>query len=372
MKNKLCIITNIGPHYRYPIFSLIDRTIGCDFYIGDKVASPIKKFDYRLLDGYQKTLRNLFFHQFYWQFGSIAPVFKPYKYYILDGEPYCVSSWIILLLAKLTGRQAIAWSHGWYGKERGIRKILKKWYFSLFSKLMLYSEYSIHLMANLGFDKDKMFCIANSLDSDKELELRETLRATDIYSSHFGNDNPTVIYCGRLQKSKKIEHLIDAVAQMKSEGKPLNLVIIGKDIEHVNIQSYALRKGFDNIWMYGPCYEDEKLGELFYNAVVCVSPGNVGLTAIHSLTFGCPVITHNNFPQQMPEFEAIHPGITGDFFEQDNVGDLMQKIEAWTYGCPPKRESITQSCYHEIDRKWNIHYQIEVIKEVINGQDKNS
>ena len=36
-----------------------------------------------------------------------------------------------------------------------------------------------------------------------------------------------------------------------------------------------------------------------------VSPGNIGLTAIHSLSYGTPVCSHSNFNNQMPESEAI-------------------------------------------------------------------
>lgn len=77
--------------------------------------------------------------------------------------------------------------------------------------------------------------------------------------------------------------------------------------------------------------------EFIYNADLCVSPGNVGLTAMHSLVFGCPVITHNCFEWQMPEFEAIQPGITGDFLRwmmwrllllQLAIGSLVNRIIA--------------------------------------------
>lgn len=44
---KICMITNIGPHYRYPIFEKISKELGCDFYLGDKVYLPIKTFNYK-------------------------------------------------------------------------------------------------------------------------------------------------------------------------------------------------------------------------------------------------------------------------------------------------------------------------------------
>jgi glycosyltransferase involved in cell wall biosynthesis len=364
----ICFITNIGAHYRLPIFSHIEKNFDCSYYLGDKIKSPLKTFEYKVLDGYRGTLHNIFWGPFYWQKGSIRLINKNYQYYILDGEPFCLSSWCILLLAKLKGKKTICWSHGWYGRETGIKKVIKKTFFSLFSKLMLYNEYSINLMEGLGFDRKKMFCIANSLDSDKELFVRKNLHSTDIYAFHFKNTNPTIIYCGRIQKRKKLEMLVDCVKVLNLDNIKTNLVIVGKDIDGVNLQDYAKKQGVENqLWMYGPCYDDRKIGELFYNAAVCVSPGNIGLTAIHALSFGCPAITHGNFPHQMPEFEAIRPGLTGDFFEQNQLDDLVRKVKKWIQQTPSEREITRKKAFEEIDNKWNIHHQIDVLKQVIYG-----
>lgn len=67
MNNKICIITNIGTHYRYPIYKEMSKKFSCDFYLGDHVQTPIKTFDYITLPGYKETLKNKFFHHFYWQ-----------------------------------------------------------------------------------------------------------------------------------------------------------------------------------------------------------------------------------------------------------------------------------------------------------------
>lgn len=163
--HSICFITNIGPHYRFPIFSLMGESLPCCFYIGDKGETPIKTFKYELLKGYQKTLKNIFIHHFYWQKGSLKLIFKPYKFYILDGEPYCLSSWFILFFAKLLNKKTIAWTHGWYGRETAGKKILKKIFYSLHDKLMLYNEYAIKLMTKEGFSPNKLYCIANSMDS---------------------------------------------------------------------------------------------------------------------------------------------------------------------------------------------------------------
>lgn len=365
MNNKVCVITNIGTHYRYPIYKEMSKELYCDFFLGDHVQTAIKKFDYTSLSGYKGTLQNKFFHNFYWQKCSVKLVYKNYMYYILDGEPYCLSSWMILLLAKLKGKKTIAWTHGWYGRENFVKKIIKKVFYNLHDKLLVYNEYAINLMKEVGIHS-QMYCIANSLDSDKEKEIRKAMHYTAIYHDHFKNDCPTIIYCGRIQKWKKLEMIVDSIATLKEQGTMINAIFIGKDVEGVDLETYAEKKNVEKqVWMYGPCYDDKILAELFYNSQVCVSPGNVGLTAIHSLTFGCPVITHGDFPHQGPEFESIIPGKTGDFFIHDNANDLTEKIKRWISLTQQERENVRQLAYQEIDNKWNIHYQISTIKKAI-------
>lgn len=365
---KICCIFNLGAAYRWPIYNAMTDHFGCDFYLGDQGITPIKTFEYTALHGFKSTLRNVFYGKFYRQVGSSRLVFKPYDTYILDGEPYCLSTWAILFLAKIARKRTIAWTHGWYGKETHTRRWLKKAFYSMFDHLLLYNEYAIRLMVKEGFDRNKMTCIANSLDSDKEQQIRQHLKATDIYLRHFGNDHPTIIYCGRLQKRKRLDLILKALAQLRDARNIVNVVFVGGETDGVNLTDIIHSLSLDEqCWLYGPCYDDNTLGELFYNAHVCVSPGNVGLTAIHALTFGCPVITHGNLPYQMPEFEAIKSGVTGDFFEENNIEDLQKTILKWTNASPEQRNQTRQNAFNEVDRKWNIHYQLGVLHRILNS-----
>lgn len=363
-----CCIFNIGPHYREPIYMAIAKQFECHFYFGDKVATEIKTFDYNKLPGFQKELkRKNLFGGFSWLKGIMGLSSKPYKTFIVTGEPFCLSIWLFAILCRLKNKRVIAWTHGLYGKENLLRKIIKIAFFKLFSHILTYNEYSRNLMIKEGFKADRISCIANSLNSNYQKEIRNTLKKTDIYSSHFGNDLPVILYCGRIQKVKKLDILIYCTKKLNDEGIKCNLVFVGKDVDNVNISQLIKDRNIENhVWEYGPCYEESKLGELFYNAAVCVSPGNVGLTAIHSLTYGCPVITHDNFSMQMPEFEAIENGVTGSFFKENCTEDLIGKIKIWIKKTDREREQARINAFKEIDRKWNIDYQIEVIKESIN------
>lgn len=365
---KYCVISNIGPHYRWAIYNLISKSFDCDFYFGknERPIDNVKLFDYNSLQGYKGTLKNRYlFGPLWYQKGMTRLVFKKYDAFVISGAPFCLSTWFFLIFAILLRKKTIGWSHGILHNHSGLKRLIYKIYFSLFDRVMTYNERSAHLLEKEGVDKNKLYVIANSLNTDAHRELRSMLKTSCIYTEHFRNTNPVVLYCGRIQRLKKIDQLLDAVSLLNNKEFFVNVIIIGADSPDTDIRAMVKDRDLkEQVWVYGPCYNEEDLGNLFFNADVCVSPGNVGLTAIHSLSFGCPVITNNNFDTQMPEFEAIKPGITGDFYEEDDINALASKIQNWIQSHKDKKEATRVEAFAEIDRKWNIYHQVEIMKQV--------
>lgn len=349
----------------------MDQELKCDFYFGDKVDTPIKLMDVNELSGYKKTVANtkIFHNKYKWQKGVVHLVFKRYKYYILFGDPNILSNWPIVFFGRLLNKKVFIWMPGLKSKkELGWReKKIRYAFYNLSAKFLLYGDYSRNIMIQKGFNPDKMFCVYNSLDYDKQLVVRNNLTKTDIFKNHFNNNLPVLIYLGRIQKIKKIDSVLLAMVLLRQRGILCNLVIVGDNADQISFTKQVKDASLEeNVWIYGPTYQEEVIGELVYNADVCVSPGNVGLTAMHCFMYGTPVITNDNFETQMPEFEVVSPGITGDFFEENNVWDLADKISDWISLDKLKRENVRQATYKIIDEKYNPHYQIQVLKKVLN------
>lgn len=368
-KDTICCIFNLAPHYRAPIYKLIDNEFDAHFYVGDRVNSPIKLMDYEKdLKGFKGTLKYIpLIRNLYYQAGSMKLVFKRYKLYLLTGEGICLSNWLILLINKFSGKRTYLWTHGYYGNENGFRIFVKKIFLKLSTGIFLYGERAKEMLINLGVNPNKLYVIYNSLDYEKQLQIRNRLRSDSVFKTLFSNELPTVVYIGRVQKRKKIDLLIKAISKLKSESVMLNLLIIGDPNKEEKLESLVDYLGLeDNVKFFGPCYDEDMIGKLLFNANVCVSPGNVGLTAIHSLVYGTPVITHNNFSEQMPEYEAISPGVTGDFFIQDSLIDLSSVIKKWIVLTPFERELVRYEAYKIIDKFYNPRAQIKILKEVLN------
>ena len=200
--------------------------------------------------------------------------------------------------------------------------------------------------------------------------MRNTNLQSDIYCNHFGNSNQNLIFIGRLKPIKKLDMIIEAMGLLKKV-LPLNLTFIGDGEERPILEALSKKVGLDqNVWFYGACYDERKNAELVYNADLCVAPGNIGLTAMHVLMFGCPAITHNDFTHQMPEFESIRPGITGDFFEYGSVSSLADMIFKW-FNSNKNREQIRNDCFNEIDTQWTPTFQYNAIAKSINEYDSS-
>lgn len=360
---------NIGSHYRAAIYTLMDKELGCDFCFGDKVED-IKKMDYSLLKHKVIEVHNITLkHGLYYQSGVLSLLKEDYNVYIFIGETRCLSTWLFCLIARLfyPRKRVFFWSHGWYGKETNLERIIKKIYFSLpKGGIFLYGRRARELMIMEGFDPAKLYVIHNSLDYDTQLAIRKALRPASVYRNHFRNDNKNIIFIGRLTSVKRLDLLLKAIYHLKQNGFLVNTTFIGDGVERKNLEQTATVYDIvDQVWFYGPCYDEKTNAELIFNADVCVSPGNIGLTAMHVMMFGCPAITNNDFNHQMPEFEAIQDGKTGTFFESDSSDSLADAISRWLVRDGANREQIRQNCYAEIDNEWNPHKQIELIKTTI-------
>ena len=75
------------------------------------------------------------------------------------------------------------------------------------------------------------------------------------------------------------------------------------------------------------------------------------------------IISHNNFPRQMPEFEAIRDGVTGSFYKTDDVEALAQEILRWTGKSPAQRAVIREEARREVISSWSIAYQMDVLRQ---------
>ncbi len=132
---------------------------------------------------------------------------------------------------------------------------------------------------------------------------------------------------GRLVPSLKLELAIRALAKLVATTRvEASLLIVGGGPCLESLKATASTLSVD-VKFIGEVYDEETLALLFLNAAAVVSPGKVGLLALHALAYGTPVITHNDFDRQMPECEAITNGETGLYFSYDSAESLADALQ---------------------------------------------
>ena len=363
---KVCVFGGTSL-YRWPIYNQMAKETGCDFYIsGDDPNMGIVTYDLDKLINFKGELgvEKRIIWNFTWVKGMVRVFLKPYDLFVIGG-PFGLSGWIIILLSKFSKKKVASWSHGMYGRETGLRKVIKKIFFKCCDYNFVYNKRAKELMISSGIKAEKIIPVGNALDTDEELRIRSSLKKEPLYKSLFGNDYPVLIFVGRVIKDKRLEQVIQSMASLKDKGVYINFFVIGKDVDGVNLKQLAKDSGIsDQVYMYGPCYDNNIIASYFYNASLCVSPGPIGLTATNAMTYGCPVVSHDDFNHQGPEFEAIIPGKTGDFFHSNDVKDLSNIILKWTSISNEDREDIRKNCFSEVDKFWNIYSETEAFKRI--------
>ena len=182
---------------------------------------------------------------------------------------------------------------------------------------------------------------------------------------------PILFFIGRLTPQKNLKLLVEAVGLLHERALPVNIIFIGDGPESKVLEDFVDAENIrDYVTFYGACHKEKELAPLIMMSDICISPGEVGLTAMHSLVYGTPVITHDDDSMQMPEYEAIIPLKTGAFFKHGSAENLADVIEEWL-SRNISQEYISDQCISMIEKYYNPHNQLEIFNAAVNGVPAN-
>lgn len=307
--------------------------------------------------------------RFWYLKGYMKPLFsRTSAAVIVIANPNMPATWLIGILGRLLGKKILFWTHGWLRKEKPAARIIRNFYLSLADKVLVYGNRARDIAGESGFPVDKIAVIYNSLDYENSKQIRERVEAGLLVSVRpqelFTDQNRPLLICtARLIRECRFDILLDACSLMQQKNFPVNVLLVGDGPERGELERQAERLGL-SVKFYGACYNEEILGQLIYHSDLTVSPGKIGLTVIHSLTYGTPAITHGNLDAQMPEVEAILDGKTGLFFKQGDPDDLSNVIIHWLRS-GYDRSGVRGDCYDVIEKCWNPNMQRDRIDAAV-------
>jgi len=312
------------PHYRAPVFHALAQTPEFDysfFYDPVGIAPSIKNGD---LVADHVPMRVISFGPVLVQPGAISLAARgDFDVFIFLGNPFIVTTWLAAIIARLRRRPVLFWTHGWLRRETGIKAAVRKTFYRLANGLLVYGERAKEIGAASGYPRDKIYVVYNSLDYESQKTVRREVMARQSVRQTYP---PRFLTVARLVEGLDLELAFEALQILRDEmAYSVELVVVGDGPLREALEDRIAQLDLP-VRMLGAVYEEARLAELFLDSVAVVSPGKVGLLAMHALGYGIPVITHDDFDWQMPEVEAIENGVTGAFFRRGDAGDLAKKM----------------------------------------------
>lgn len=325
VKPQVAVIYTHFPHYRKGVFDALRASQKHDyhfFYDPHGVDETIRSADVRQADTHIQT----------YSFAGlmIQPGFARYclsarfDAYIFLGNPYILSTWVYASLLRLRRGKVAFWTHGWLSPREGPKGAIRSLFYRLADVLLLYGSRAKEIGKSLGFPEDRMQVIYNSMNyNEQEAARRRQVGRPAEFSV------PYFLCVSRLVADVQLELAIEAIATLVQVSKTgVKLVVVGDGPERERLRKLA-SEGQADVEFLGPIYDEDRLAGLFMNSLAVVSPGKVGLLAMHSLAYGTPVITHNNFEMQMPESEAIDHLKTGYLFRYGDLDGLVEGMSKY-------------------------------------------
>ena len=255
--------------------------------------------------------------------------------------------------------------------KKGWKWKLRKVFYGLSDGILLYGHMAKAIMVKNGFPERKLHVIYNSTgtidDLIKKNEITLEKRNHTKQQLFKYPDLPIIIFVGRLTYVKKLNQILQAAHSLAEEDFKVNVLFVGEGEALKDLESLAQSLNLTNYChFYGACFQKEELELMFNISSLCVSPGEVGLTAMTALGNGTPVLSHDDFNYQMPEYEAIEPGVNGMLFKRNSIADLALKTKQWIVENRETPEELMRSNCHKIIReKYNAEYQAAIINAIL-------
>ena len=289
-------------------------------------------------------------------------IFDSYDTVIFLGDMKIISNWIGIFICRIRKKKIAFWTHGIYGNEKKIKKKIRLFFLSFADYLFLYENRAKKILIENNFYDKKIHVVYNSINLITQTKVFNKL--IDKIQSKKSSNLYNLIFFGRLTKIKKIDLLIPAVAYLNQNKVKYKLKIVGDGPEKKNLESLVKKSNSEAfIEFVTATYDEIQIGNLFLEADLLVSPGNVGLNAVHALSYGTPVLTHSNFKNQMPEHETIVANFNGCFHNENDSPSIAQKIKEWFDKNHNKnsREVIRQ----KLIEKYNPIVQLQIFEKIL-------
>ena len=332
--SRVAVVQNVIPQYREDMYMRLFDYYGDSLHVYCQSSIPgmnlnvvHDKFGNHI--SLVKTL-SLSKEKLAWQLLPIIKLYKKYDVIFFYGNPRVLSSVVWASLFKLLGKKVVIW--GQYhtaGANSRMEKIRLFWW-SMFDYLFLYTEYEAQQYKRRFPGTKAAIGMNNGLNQQEIEDASQAVkdRGLGSWKENQGlTDKMLLLSCARLDKKNRYEFFIECLPALVELYPDLIWCVIGKGEEEERLRSKAQSLGVaKHIRWLGAIYNQEELAPWFLCSQLFVHPGSIGLSLMHAMGYGLPVVTHDNIEMQMPEIAALKNGENGILYRENDQESLIKTI----------------------------------------------
>ncbi|MCK4518734.1 MAG: glycosyltransferase family 4 protein [Candidatus Omnitrophica bacterium] len=167
-------------------------------------------------------------------------------------------------------------------------------------------------LISLGFKEDKIETIPMGIDFKPLDNLPKK------------EETPTLIYVGRLKKSKRVHHIIEAYKKAKNKAENLNLWIVGNGDSSYKKYLYSLAEDEEGIKFFHNLSNEDKLKRMARVHLIVVTSVREGwgLIVTEANAMGTPAVVYNVTGLR----DSTKDGVTGIIVKKNNPKCLAESI----------------------------------------------
>ena len=218
---------------------------------------------------------------------------------------------------------------------------------------------TLSLITNYKVQRDKVITIPLGIDYNK---IANYYHVTDIVNRKYD-----LIFVGRFATIKRVRDIIDAASTLISEGRKLQIALIGDGPEKILSEQKIRTLGIsENFHIFGFLNENEKYS-IMANSKIFILPSEregFSLSTLEAMVLGCiPIVSRPKYDEVFGVSHFVKNGINGLYYSAQNTDELAATITK----CLDNSDlaNILSSSAIEIAKKYTISEMEKRIFEVL-------
>jgi glycosyltransferase involved in cell wall biosynthesis len=300
----------------------------------EKISSNLKNYSF--------IFKN---HRFYWQKGLFKSIKELNPTNVIIGGPdfhFLSTIFLSLYLLNFTKIKVHFWTHGLSKSNSKIKFKFTKYLYKKASSILTYEkEGKVAIAKKMGIEKIKIIAVKNCLN-DWDYGFNKTTKKFKKEESKLN-----ILFSGRLTNQKRVDILIKAIGILVKEDVPINCIIIGDGLNKMYLEELTNELSLNEVVKFKGALYDADVEVYFKAADLFVLPGKVGLSIVHALSYGLPIIT-TNLPIHSPEVAILTQDNNAFFFKGESPEELAKTLMKYSQQEPNDKAFLKSNCIESV------------------------